>query len=110
MLLNEDMTVRRRVLADALKVSARTITGLVDGLVATGFMTREPHATDRRATLVTFTERGTAVMEAMGREQDGLAANRRERADHRTACYADDPAALVTTARHLTAALSKSDG
>ncbi|MFC7479231.1 MarR family winged helix-turn-helix transcriptional regulator [Luedemannella flava] len=48
----------QRVLADAMGVSARTITGLVDGLVATGFVTREPHPTDRRATLVTVTEHG----------------------------------------------------
>jgi DNA-binding MarR family transcriptional regulator len=51
----------QRVLADALQVSARTITGLVDGLEATGFVTREVHPTDRRATLVTFTERGAAT-------------------------------------------------
>jgi DNA-binding MarR family transcriptional regulator len=31
---------------------------LIDALVATGFVTREPHPSDRRATLVTFTERG----------------------------------------------------
>ena len=48
----------QRVLAQALSVSPRNITGLVDGLVATGFVTRQPHPTDRRATLVTFTERG----------------------------------------------------
>ncbi|HWG98215.1 MAG TPA: MarR family transcriptional regulator [Pilimelia sp.] len=55
----------QRVLADALKVSARTVTGLVDGLVATGFVTREPHPTDRRATLVTVTEHGARVTGAM---------------------------------------------
>lgn len=48
----------QRVLAQALSVSPRNITGLVDGLVATGFVTRQPHPTDRRATLVTFTEYG----------------------------------------------------
>ena len=58
----------QRDLAEALKVSPRTITGLVDGLVATGFVTRERHPTDRRATLVTFTERAAATMEAMARD------------------------------------------
>ncbi len=48
----------QRVLAQALSVSPRNITGLVDGLVATGFVTRQPHPTDRRATLVTCTEHG----------------------------------------------------
>ena len=74
----------QRVLAEALKVSARTITGLIDGLVATGFVTREPHPADRRATLVTFTEHGQAITEKMRREQrmfadilfDGMPAER----------------------------------
>ena len=59
----------QRDLADALKVSARTITGLVDGLAATGFVTRETHPTDRRATLVTFTEHGAGIVAAMESEQ-----------------------------------------
>lgn len=60
----------QRDLAEALQVSARTITGLVDGLVATGFVTREPHPTDRRATLVTFTEHGTRTVQAMERDHE----------------------------------------
>jgi len=59
----------QRVLAEDLGVSARTVTGLVDGLVATGFVVREPHPTDRRATLVTFTERGEATIRAQERAQ-----------------------------------------
>jgi DNA-binding MarR family transcriptional regulator len=59
----------QRVLADALGVSARTVTGLVDGLAATGFVTRELHPSDRRATLVTFTPRGVRVVAAMERDQ-----------------------------------------
>jgi DNA-binding MarR family transcriptional regulator len=52
-------------LAADLHVTPRTITALVDGLVATGFVTREPHPSDRRATLVTFTERGRATAQAL---------------------------------------------
>ena len=48
----------QRTLASALNVTPRAITALVDGLVETGFVTREPRPGDRRATLVTFTERG----------------------------------------------------
>lgn len=48
-------------LAADLRVTPRAITALIDGLAATGFVTREPHPTDRRATLVTFTERGRAT-------------------------------------------------
>lgn len=51
----------QRVLADALNVAPRTITTLIDGLEATGFVTREPHPSDRRATLVTFTAHGHAT-------------------------------------------------
>lgn len=52
----------QRVFADALSVTARNVTGLVDGLEETGYVTREPCPGDRRATLVTLTDHGTDVM------------------------------------------------
>ena len=52
-------------LAADLHITPRAITALVDGLVGTGFVTREPHPSDRRATLVTFTERGRATAQAL---------------------------------------------
>jgi DNA-binding MarR family transcriptional regulator len=63
----------QRVLADALQVSPRNITGLVDGLVETGFVTREPHPGDRRATLVSFTEHGHATAKALAEDHQALA-------------------------------------
>jgi len=60
----------QRELADALQVTARTVTGLIDGLAGTGFVTRQPHPTDRRATLVTFTEHGAATTQALQHAQD----------------------------------------
>ena len=63
----------QRVLADALGVSPRNITGLVDGLVATGFVTREPHQGDRRATLVSPTAHGTRTASRMEEERAHLA-------------------------------------
>jgi DNA-binding MarR family transcriptional regulator len=48
----------QRELADAVSVTPRTMTTLIDALERTGFVTREPHPTDRRASLVTFTPRG----------------------------------------------------
>jgi DNA-binding MarR family transcriptional regulator len=60
-------------LADALHVSSRTVTGLVDGLVAGGFVSREPHPTDRRAFLISFTEHGAAVVKFMEEGQQELA-------------------------------------
>jgi DNA-binding MarR family transcriptional regulator len=58
----------QRLAAD-MRVSARNITGLVDGLVAAGFVTREPHATDRRASLVTLTDQGSQVAGSLLRDQ-----------------------------------------
>ena len=55
----------QRVLADAVGVAPRTITTLIDALAETGFVTREPHPSDRRATLVTFTGRGRATGRAL---------------------------------------------
>lgn len=52
-------------LATALQVSPRNITGLVDALEATGFVSRGPHPTDRRATLVAPTELGARTMSVM---------------------------------------------
>lgn len=63
----------QRALADALSVSARNVTGLVDGLEATGFVTREPHPGDRRATLVTLTPRAVEVVAQMVQGQQELA-------------------------------------
>ena len=61
----------QRALADALGVSARAVTGLVDGLVGAGLVHRGAHPSDRRATLVGFTrdgERMAAALEAGHRE------------------------------------------
>jgi DNA-binding MarR family transcriptional regulator len=63
--LHQRGPVTQKALADAMSVSARNVTGLVDGLVDTGFVTREPHPTDRRATLVTFTPQGAATGAAL---------------------------------------------
>jgi DNA-binding MarR family transcriptional regulator len=63
----------QRVLADALDVSARNVTGLVDGLEQTGFVVRRPHPDDRRATLVTLTPHGSSVVEEMRAGHEELA-------------------------------------
>lgn len=62
-----------RALADALRVTPRNVTGLVDALAADGFVERSPHPTDRRATLVSLTEHGTSVMATMAAEHAALA-------------------------------------
>jgi DNA-binding MarR family transcriptional regulator len=63
----------QRALADALKVTPRNVTGLVDGLVASGHVTREPHPTDRRATHVSLTERAAETLAGMSAAHGELA-------------------------------------
>jgi DNA-binding MarR family transcriptional regulator len=65
--------VPQRVLAEALNVTPRAVTGLVDALVADGLVTRELHPSDRRATLVTFTSRGTRLVAQLKRDHNALA-------------------------------------
>ena len=64
----------QQTLAGALGVSPRNVTGLVDGLVTTGFVTREAHPTDRRATLVTLTAHGAQVAADLVQGREELAA------------------------------------
>lgn len=63
----------QRVLSEALHVSPRNVTGLVDALEAGGFVTRALHPTDRRATLVTLTDRGRVVAAEMREGQQSFA-------------------------------------
>lgn len=63
----------QRELAEALGVSPRNVTGLVDALVATGFVSREPHPTDRRATLVDFTDHGAEIAQGLAEDQQEFA-------------------------------------
>jgi DNA-binding MarR family transcriptional regulator len=50
----------QRALSRLLQCTPRNVTGLVDGLEASGFVTRGAHPTDRRATVVTLTRKGIA--------------------------------------------------
>jgi DNA-binding MarR family transcriptional regulator len=51
----------QRELSQALQCTPRNVTGLLDALQAAGDVLRNPHPTDRRATLVTLTEQGSAT-------------------------------------------------
>jgi DNA-binding MarR family transcriptional regulator len=72
-LLHHNGPMTQRALADALKVTPRNVTGLVDGLVSTGHVSREPHPADRRATLVSLTEQGASTLAEMDRAHRALA-------------------------------------
>lgn len=65
----------QRAIADALGVSPRNVTGLVDGLEHTGFVTRDRHPADRRAVLVRLTPRAEQVVRALT-EEEGVFADR----------------------------------
>ena len=70
--LHRDGPTNQRDLSEALAVTPRNVTGLVDGLEAGGFVTREPHPTDRRATLVTLTKAGAKAARTLAEDQDQM--------------------------------------
>ncbi|WP_100810595.1 MULTISPECIES: MarR family winged helix-turn-helix transcriptional regulator [unclassified Microbacterium] len=71
-------------LAEALDVTPRNVTALVDALESTGFARRSPHPTDRRALVVSLTEHGTTVMTTMATAHVHLAGSLVEGLDHST--------------------------
>jgi DNA-binding MarR family transcriptional regulator len=56
----------QRALSRLLHITPRSVTGLIDALEADGFVARGAHPTDRRATLVSLTDRGGAAARRMG--------------------------------------------
>jgi DNA-binding MarR family transcriptional regulator len=61
-------------LAEAIGVSPRHVTGLVDALEADGFARRLPHPQDRRSVLVELTDKGAATVANMQRQRSRDAA------------------------------------
>jgi DNA-binding MarR family transcriptional regulator len=53
-----------RVMGERLQLHPTSVTNIVDRLQADGLARRTPHPTDRRATLVEITEKGSARLEA----------------------------------------------
>jgi DNA-binding MarR family transcriptional regulator len=87
-------------LADAIGVTPRNVTTLVDALEATGFARREAHPSDRRAVLVHLTERGLSAMETMDAEHTALGADLVAGLDE------DTVAATLTGLSHVLARLT----
>jgi DNA-binding MarR family transcriptional regulator len=71
--LHQHGPMTQRDLADALDVTPRNVTGLVDALEAAGFVDRRPHPEDRRAILVTLAHLGRRAAAAMQADRDRLA-------------------------------------
>jgi DNA-binding MarR family transcriptional regulator len=65
----------QHALATRLEVSPRNITGLVDALEASGYVTRSPHPTDRRATIVSLAASAESMMQQMQRDHAELTAD-----------------------------------
>jgi DNA-binding MarR family transcriptional regulator len=72
--LHQQGPMVQRELSQALRCTPRHVTGLIDILEAQGWVARSPHPTDRRATLVTLTERGAAAAARMDTERQESAA------------------------------------
>jgi DNA-binding MarR family transcriptional regulator len=72
--LHERGPLVQRELSQVLRCTPRYVTGLIDALEAQGWVARRPHPTDRRATLVSLTERGTAAAARMHAERQESAA------------------------------------
>ena len=54
-------SITQRELADALKVTPRNVTTLIDGLEKTGFVKRHDHPNDRRAVRLQLTPAGEKI-------------------------------------------------
>ena len=67
--------VRASELAQHLHIAPRSATEVVDALEAKGLVRRSPDPSDRRATLVSLTPRGTALMDEVRRAR-GLESER----------------------------------
>lgn len=85
----------QRALSDALHCTPRNVTGLVDALEEAELVRREPHPTDRRATLVTLTDAGNSTVAGWRSGYDQLA--QRLFGD----LAADDLQRLETTLGHI---------
>jgi DNA-binding MarR family transcriptional regulator len=56
-------------LSEALGVTPRRVTGLIDALEGDGLVVRAPHPSDRRATVISLTEKGHATVAAIDAER-----------------------------------------
>jgi DNA-binding MarR family transcriptional regulator len=71
--LHESGPVLMRALSQALGISPRTVTGLVDALEADGWVTRSPHPADRRATIISLTPAAETALARLREHYEGLA-------------------------------------
>lgn len=102
----------QHAIAEALDVTPRNITALVDALEGAGFVERLPHPTDRRTRLVGLTADGVSVMSRTTREHEALNAtlldavdeSDRQRVEAGLAAIAERLSAMVAEASASTSA------
>lgn len=63
-----------REISQALHVSPRTITDMIDGLEARGLVARRPHPSDRRVTLLHLTDAGAGELARASTTSERVAA------------------------------------
>lgn len=80
--------LRPSAIAEALRISARSATEVVDALETAGLVTRAPDPTDRRAILVTVTAAGDQALAALS------AARKQESDEYFARLTANERAAL----------------
>ncbi|WP_072802695.1 MarR family winged helix-turn-helix transcriptional regulator [Rhodococcoides yunnanense] len=73
--------VRLRVLADHLRIVARSATDIVDSLEDAGLVEREPDPADRRAVLVSLTDVGRTRLQAIDAARRDVAVELFDRLD-----------------------------
>jgi DNA-binding MarR family transcriptional regulator len=71
--LHDSGPVLMRKLSQVLRVTPRTITGLVDALEADGWVTRSPHPADRRATIISLTPAAETALARLRAAYEGFA-------------------------------------
>ena len=71
--LHQQGAMVQRELSEALRCTPRHVTALIDALESQSWVARRPHPADRRATLVTLTEKGTAAAARMVTERQEAA-------------------------------------
>lgn len=69
-LLHSRGRLTQRQLSELLDCTPRNVTGLVDALEGAGFVARSGHPTDRRAVLVSLSERGRKLAAGWGADRD----------------------------------------
>jgi DNA-binding MarR family transcriptional regulator len=71
--LQESGPVLMRALSQALGISPRTVTGLVDALEADGWVTRSAHPADRRATIISLAPAAETTLARLRESYEGMA-------------------------------------